>query len=133
MHVLLRFFFSSRRLHTSCALVTGVQTCALPILGGGFEALMTFDVVVAERQARFGLPEILFGLFPGMGAYSILARRIGHVHAERMILGGKVYSAEEMYDMGLVHVIAETGEGEQARSEEHKSELQSIMRSSYDV
>src|SRR3546814_19029377 len=57
---------------------------------------------------------ILFGLFPGMGAYSILARRIGHVHAERMILGGKVYSAEEMYDMGLVHVIAETGEGEQA-------------------
>src|SRR3546814_12551545 len=33
---------------------------------------------------------------------------------ERMILGGKVYSAEEMYDMGLVHVIAETGEGEQA-------------------
>src|SRR3546814_13260948 len=83
-------------------------------LGGGFEALMTFDVVVAERQARFGLPEILFGLFPGMGAYSILARRIGHAHAERMILGGKCYSAEEMYDMGLVHVIAEAGEGEQA-------------------
>src|SRR3546814_8557348 len=49
-----------------------------------------------------------------MGAYSILARRIVHVHAERMILGGKVYSAEEMYDMSLVHVIAGTGEGEQA-------------------
>lgn len=83
-------------------------------LGGGFEALMTFDVIVAERHARFGLPEILFGLFPGMGAYSILARRIGHAQAERLIMEGKVYSAEEMYDMGLVHVIAETGEGEQA-------------------
>lgn len=83
-------------------------------LGGGFEALMTFDVVVAERHARFGMPEILFGLFPGMGAYSILARRVGHVHAERLIMDGKVYSAQEMYDMGLVHVIAETGEGEQA-------------------
>lgn len=83
-------------------------------LGGGFEALMTFDVIVAERQARFGLPEILFGLFPGMGAYSILARRLGHAQAERLILEGKVYSAEEMYEMGLVHVVAETGQGEQA-------------------
>lgn len=83
-------------------------------LGGGFEALMTFDVIVAERQARFGLPEILFGLFPGMGAYSILARRLGHVHAEKLILEGKVYTAEEMYEMGLVHVVAETGQGEQA-------------------
>lgn len=83
-------------------------------LGGGFEALMTFDVIVAERQARFGLPEILFGLFPGMGAYSILARRVGHAQAERLIMEGKVYSAEEMYDMGLVHVVAETGQGEQA-------------------
>lgn len=83
-------------------------------LGGGFEALMCFDVIIAERQARFGLPEVLFGLFPGMGAYSILARKIGHSAAERMILSGKVYSAEEMYDMGVVSVLAEEGEGEAA-------------------
>ena len=55
-------------------------------LGGGFEALLCFDVIIAERQARFGLPEVLFGLFPGMGAYSILARRLGHRMAEKMIL-----------------------------------------------
>ncbi len=83
-------------------------------LGGGFEALLCFDVVVAERQARFGLPEMLFGLFPGMGAYSILARKLGRNMAERMILSGKVYSAEEMYDMGVVTILAENGEGEEA-------------------
>ncbi|MGC4250626.1 MAG: crotonase/enoyl-CoA hydratase family protein [Sphingobium sp.] len=83
-------------------------------LGGGFEALLCFDVVVAERSARFGLPEMLFGLFPGMGAYSILARKLGHRMAERMILSGKVYTAEEMYDMGVVTILAEDGEGEEA-------------------
>lgn len=83
-------------------------------LGGGFEALLCFDVIIAERQARFGLPEVLFGLFPGMGAYSILARRLGHRMAEQLILGGKVYTAEEMHDMGLVTVVADTGKGEEA-------------------
>ncbi|MET0362170.1 MAG: crotonase/enoyl-CoA hydratase family protein [Sphingobium sp.] len=83
-------------------------------LGGGFEALLCFDIVIAERRARFGLPEMLFGLFPGMGAYSILARKLGRRMAERMILSGKVYSAEEMYDMGVVTVLCEDGEGEQA-------------------
>ncbi|WP_242124758.1 crotonase/enoyl-CoA hydratase family protein [Sphingobium sp. Sx8-8] len=83
-------------------------------LGGGFEALLCFDVVIAERSARFGLPEILFGLFPGMGAYSILARKLGRLMAERMILSGKIYTAEEMYDMGIVHTLVEDGEGEAA-------------------
>lgn len=83
-------------------------------LGGGLEALMCFDVIVAERQARFGLPEVLFGLFPGMGAYSVLSRRVGPVLARQMISEGKVYSAQEMYDMGIVTVLAEPGEGEAA-------------------
>jgi DSF synthase len=82
--------------------------------GGGFEALMCFDVVIAERCARFGLPEMLFGLFPGMGAYSILARKLGRRMAERMILSGKVYTAEEMYEMGIVTILVDDGEGEQA-------------------
>ncbi|QDC39137.1 crotonase/enoyl-CoA hydratase family protein [Sphingobium fuliginis] len=83
-------------------------------LGGGFEALLCFDVVIAERSARFGLPEMLFGLFPGMGAYSILSRKLGQRMAERMILSGKVYSAEEMADMGIVTLLVNDGEGEQA-------------------
>jgi len=83
-------------------------------LGGGFECALAFDVIVAERQAKFGLPEILFNLFPGMGAYSFLSRRVGPVQAERMITSGRIYTAEELHAMGLVDVLAEDGEGESA-------------------
>ncbi len=81
-------------------------------LGGGFEAAMSSNVLIAEEQAKFGLPEVLFNLFPGMGAYSLLARRIGQVEAEKMIVSGKTYSASELYEMGIVDVLAAEGEGE---------------------
>ena len=80
-------------------------------LGGGFEALLSFDYIVAERDATFGLPEILFGLFPGMGAHAILSRRIGSAMADRLILSNETYTAEQMYELGLVHQLAEPGEG----------------------
>jgi len=80
-------------------------------LGGGFEALLSFNVVVAERGARFGFPETLFGLFPGMGAHCFLSRRLGTARAERLILGGQTYTAEQMYDLGIVHALAEPGQG----------------------
>jgi DSF synthase len=80
-------------------------------LGGGFESLLSFNVIIAERGAKFGFPENLFGLFPGMGAYSLLARRLGAARAEDMILSGRTYSAEEMKDAGLVHILAEPGQG----------------------
>ncbi len=83
-------------------------------LGGGLEALLCFDVIIAERQARFGLPEVLFGLFPGMGAFSVLSRRVGPLLARRMIMEGQVYTAEEMYEMGIVTQVVEEGEGEAA-------------------
>lgn len=83
-------------------------------LGGGFEALLAFNVVVAEKGTRFGLPENIFGLFPGMGAQCLLSRKLGAAQAERMILSGAIYSAEELHDLGLVHVLAEKGQGEQA-------------------
>ncbi len=70
--------------------------------------------MVAERGARFGLPEASFGLFPGMGAHCFLARRLGSAKAERMILNGAIHTAEEMYELGIVHVLAEPGEGEAA-------------------
>jgi DSF synthase len=44
-------------------------------LGGGFESLLSFNIIIAERGAKFGFPENIFGLFPGMGAYSLVARR----------------------------------------------------------
>ncbi|HEX8579717.1 MAG TPA: crotonase/enoyl-CoA hydratase family protein [Allosphingosinicella sp.] len=83
-------------------------------LGGGFEAMLSFNVVVAERGARFGLPEIAFGLFPGMGAHCLLARKIGLAKTEQMMLSNRLYSAEEMHEMGLVHVLADPGCGAEA-------------------
>lgn len=93
---------------TSIALVQGQA------LGGGFESALAAKVLIAERGARMGLPEILFNLFPGMGAMTFLGRRVGHHQAEKIILGGKLYLAEELYDMGVVDVLAERGEGEGA-------------------
>ncbi|KAA0970515.1 crotonase/enoyl-CoA hydratase family protein [Aureimonas fodinaquatilis] len=83
-------------------------------LGGGFETALSCNVIVAERSAKFGLPEVLFNLFPGMGAYSLIARRIGALEAERMIMSGKIYTAEELHRIGLVDVLAEDGQGEAA-------------------
>jgi DSF synthase len=83
-------------------------------LGGGFEGALSSNVLVAERSARLGLPEVLFNLFPGMGAYSFLARRVGAALAERIILSGKLYSAEELHGMGVVDVLADDGDGEMA-------------------
>lgn len=83
-------------------------------LGGGFEGALSFNVLVAERSARFGLPEILFGMFPGMGAYSFLSRRLDPARADQMIRSGKVFSAEEAHAMGLVDVLADDGRGEDA-------------------
>ena len=83
-------------------------------LGGGWESASSCDVLVAERRARFGLPEILFNLFPGMGAYSFLSRRIGPMKAEELIMSGKIYTAEEMHAIGVVDVLAENGQGRTA-------------------
>jgi len=80
-------------------------------LGGGFESLLSFNIIIAERGAKFGFPETLFGLFPGMGAYSLVARRSGAAFAEEMMLSGRTYTAEEMKDAGLIHVVTEPGHG----------------------
>ena len=83
-------------------------------LGGGFECALADDLIVAERSAKFGLPECLFSLFPGMGALSFLTRKIGSVQAEKMVFSGKIYTAAELHEMGVVDVLVEDGMGEQA-------------------
>jgi DSF synthase len=83
-------------------------------LGGGFEAALSSNIIIAERGCKMGLPEVLFNLFPGMGAYSLLSRKIGFAAAEQMILSGRLYSSEQLYEMGVVDVLAEKGEGEMA-------------------
>lgn len=86
-------------------------------LGGGFEGALSFNVLVAEKRAKFGLPEILFNLFPGMGAFSFLSRKLDVTRAHKMILSGRVFSAPELYEMGLIDILAEDGRGEEAVQE----------------
>ena len=83
-------------------------------LGGGLEGALCCNFIIAERGVKMGLPEILFNSFPGMGAYSMLSRRLDSVRAERMIFSGRIYSAEEMYDLGVIDLVVESGCGEQA-------------------
>lgn len=100
-----------------CSLELPVLTIGLvqgQALGGGFEALLSFDYIIAERGSSFGLPEVMFGLFPGMGAHAILSRKLGSAMAERIIMGNETYSAEQMFELGIVHGLAEPGEGQQA-------------------
>ena len=83
-------------------------------LGGGFEAALSSNLIIAERSAKFGLPEVLFNLFPGMGGYSFLARRIDPARAERILLSGALYSADDMLELGVIDTVTDDGAGERA-------------------
>src|SRR3546814_5437862 len=130
------FFFSSRRRHTRCALVTGVQTCALPIsklsigVGGGFQALDAADLFDSGSE-RFGiLPVVSWRLFDG-----------GRVHAEIHAREATQWQAALAYEQTVLAAlgVAETDMGEyragllalqrhqvalEARSDEQPYELQ---------
>jgi len=106
MYPRIQDFYSSTL--TTISLVQG------DALGGGFECVLSSDVIVAEESAQMGLPEILFNLFPGMGAYSLLSRRIGMRAAEELILSGRVLPAKQLHEMGVIDVLAQDGEGENA-------------------
>jgi DSF synthase len=103
-------------------------------LGGGFECALASDVIIAEESAQMGLPEILFNLFPGMGACSLLARRIGTRAAEELILSGKVLPATELHRMGVVDAIATDGQGETAvrnwiaKNAKRRNGMQAVFR-----
>ena len=119
--------FSSPTL-TKIALVQG------DALGGGFECALASDLIVAEESAQLGFPEILFNLFPGMGAYSLLSRRIGMPAAEKLILSGRVLPAAKLHEMGVVDVLVRDGEGPTAvrewiaRNAKRRNGLQAAFR-----
>ena len=94
--------------------ITSISLIQGDALGGGFEAALSCNVVIAEKGVKLGLPEVLFNMFPGMGAFSILSRKIGAAAAERMILSGKTYASDEMFDMGIIDILCEPGDGEMA-------------------
>jgi DSF synthase len=83
-------------------------------MGGGFESALSASVLIVEESARLGFPEILFNLFPGMGAYSLLSRRVGRRTTEEMINSGNIYTGRQLYEMGVADVVAPDGCGEAA-------------------
>lgn len=80
-------------------------------LGGGFEAVLASNYIIAEEHAELGFPEILFGLFPVSGGMPLLARRIGLHKAEQMMQEGRLYPAPELLEVGLVDEVCARGEG----------------------
>ena len=79
-------------------------------LGGGFEAALAHHFVLAQNNARMGFPEIAFNLFPGMGGYSLVARKAGMRLAEELIWGGESHTAEWFESRGLVDQLFQPGD-----------------------
>jgi DSF synthase len=94
--------------------ITGISLIEGTAQGGGLEMALASNLIVAERGATMGFPEVSFGLFAGMGAMHFMSQRITPGEAQQIFLSGKVYSAEEFHERGLIDVLVETGEGQQA-------------------
>ncbi len=94
--------------------VTTISLIQGTALGGGLEAALSSNVVIAERGTKMGFPEAMFNMFPGMGAYQLLLRRLTPIQAERFIQSGRSYTAEELYEMNVIDVLAEKDRGEDA-------------------
>ena len=108
-------------------------------LGGGFESALAADFVIAEEQSEFGFPEIMFGLFPCTGGMSLLSKRVGAHEAERMMTNGRIYTALELKEMGVIDEVCDKGRGEEAveafitRHAKHQMARLMLQRSRYRV
>ncbi len=87
------------------------------VLAGGFEAAYSCNKMIVEEQVKIGLPEIKFNHFPGMGAYSLLARTIGVSKTEEILISGKTYPVKELLKMGLKIDLVPTGQSVDASIE----------------
>jgi len=95
-----------------------ISMCKKPIiaaisgfsLGAGCELAMVADIIIADKDAKFGLPEITLGVHPGYGGTQRLVRTVGKTKAMEMILTGRQMLAEEAESSGLVSRLTEPGQ-----------------------
>lgn len=112
----------------SCEGIALVQGTAF---GGGFEAALACDTIIAEKSATFGFPERLFNSIPGIGpAYQYLLRRIEPIKAQKLIKSARTYTADELYQMGIIDKVVPDGTGRDAVLE-HISQYKKY-KNSYD-
>ncbi|HJV64727.1 MAG TPA: enoyl-CoA hydratase-related protein [Geomonas sp.] len=74
-------------------------------LGGGLELALACDFIYASENAKFGLPEVTLGVIPGFGGTQNLARLVGKNRANELIFSGKMLSAAEAREWGLVNAV----------------------------
>ncbi|GGS25236.1 enoyl-CoA hydratase-related protein [Streptomyces griseoviridis] len=78
-------------------------------LGGGFELALSCDVIVADRTAVVGLPEVSVGVIPGGGGTQLLPRRVGAARAAELIFSARRVEAAEARELGLVDRLVDEG------------------------
>ncbi len=76
-------------------------------IGGGFELALACDIRISVPDAKFGLPEINFGLVPDLGGAQRLARLTNPSIAKELVFTGKLISAEEALRLGIINKIVE--------------------------
>src|SRR4029077_1812411 len=78
-------------------------------LGGGLELALCADIIVAGDSARLGLPEVKIGTLPGGGGTQKLARLVGRQRAMLLLMTGRMFSAAEALNMGVIGEMAPAG------------------------
>ena len=74
-------------------------------LGGGCELAMACDIRIASEKARLGQPECSLGITPGAGGTQRLPRLVGTAKAKELLYTGKIITAQEAYEIGLVNRV----------------------------
>ena len=94
-------------------LTRALLDCPVPIIGavngvaygGGCEIAACCDFVYAAEHARFALPEVTLGILPGGGGTQTVSRAVGERRAKELILTGRVFTAREANEWGLVNAV----------------------------
>jgi enoyl-CoA hydratase/carnithine racemase len=79
--------------------------------GGGFELALTCDILIAERSARFGFPELRLGIIPGFGGIPRLRRDVSNAVVRDLLLTGRSINAKKAQAIGLVSQMVPVGDG----------------------